>query len=157
MIIVEIIGTRPTRIININRCCIFWPAFVCCTLWMLVEIFVFNLFFAKKLKNAKMQKSMKFAAKFSKNMSFFKFAPKSWSKGRAFVVSSTQNHRIIHLFYLWNTGLIMKKSIVSDTFQKCQHHWQLDLYFAALLPCVPSQEMVKLVYLHSVFRVKSNF
>ena len=62
---------------------------------MLVEIFVFNLFFAKKLKNAKMQKSMKFAAKFSKNMSFFKFAPKSWSKGRAFVVSSTQNHQII--------------------------------------------------------------
>ena len=73
---------------------------------MLVEIFVFNLFFAKKLKNAKMQKSMKFAAKFSKNMSFFKFAPKSWSKGRAFVVSSTQNHQIIKcVLYTESEGL----------------------------------------------------
>ena len=44
-------------------CCIFWPVFGCCTPQTLVEIFIFSIFCAKKLK---MQKRKKFAAKFSK-------------------------------------------------------------------------------------------
>ena len=40
--------------------CIFWPAFGCCPCQTLVEICVFNVFCAQKLKNVK---SKKFAAK----------------------------------------------------------------------------------------------
>ena len=36
-----------------NTCCIFWPAFGCCALQTLIEIVIFNVFSAKKLKKAR--------------------------------------------------------------------------------------------------------
>ena len=35
------------------ECCIFQPAIGCCALQTLVEIVIFSVFYAKKLKNAK--------------------------------------------------------------------------------------------------------
>ena len=80
-------SSRSTCLLNVNRrfnlnlqivhvCWIFLTAFGCDTLQRLVEIFVFNIFNAKKLKKEKKRK--KFAAKFYKKR-FFKFAPKRWS------------------------------------------------------------------------------
>ena len=38
-----------------DDCCIFWPAFWCCSLQTMVQIFTFNICHAEKLKNAKKQ------------------------------------------------------------------------------------------------------
>ena len=50
-------------------CYIFWPAFGCCAPQKLVEIFIFSIYCAKKLK--KWEKSRKFEAKFIKKHIFF--------------------------------------------------------------------------------------
>ena len=47
-----------------GNCCIFWPAFGCCSLQSLVKILFFNIFCARKLK--KWKESKKFGAKWSK-------------------------------------------------------------------------------------------
>ena len=66
------------------KCCIFRPAFGCCTLQMLVETFIFLVFCAKKLKNSK---SKKFAAKFSKK----KVSTKMLIKGCLTQLSACEN------------------------------------------------------------------
>ena len=49
----------------LDRCCIFRPAFGCCAPQTLVEIVIFSVFSAKKLK-----KSKKFASNFCKKICF---------------------------------------------------------------------------------------
>ena len=54
------------------RCCIFWPAFDCCALQMMVKFcFFLKHFWGKKLKKLKRgRKSKKFDAQFSKKLFF---------------------------------------------------------------------------------------
>ena len=56
-------------------CCIFQPAFGCCTIQMLVKIVLFGVFCSKKLKNAK---KLQIWSKIWQKMDF-QFAPKRWS------------------------------------------------------------------------------
>ena len=49
----EISQTVQIVRIKLSKCCIFWPAFGCCASQMLVEIVIFSIFCAKKLKKRK--------------------------------------------------------------------------------------------------------
>ena len=64
------------RLQQYHTCCIFRPAFGCCTPQTLVEIVIFSIFCAKNLKKCK--KRNKFGEKFGKKTGFFQFAPKLW-------------------------------------------------------------------------------
>ena len=66
---------RASWLLNFADCCIFWPAFGCCALQTLVDIFILMFFTSKSLKKLEKQKKQQICSIILQI--FWKFAPKT--------------------------------------------------------------------------------